>query len=156
MYRVVVYRQWRRFNIGETASSHSDIAAGIYSGDVSKDVYAHLNTVAEMLLAARHNVILDASFLHIEQRRAALGIAERTGSHAVILQTVADDTLLQSRILARQQQQKDASEANTNVLEYQLHNCDPLTDDEQQRTIQCQSHNIDATNLAKRIRKRTK
>jgi hypothetical protein len=142
----------RRFDLDENASSGSNIAAGIYSRDVSKEVYAQLNTTAEMLLRAGHNVILDASFLYRGQRRAAQAVAERTGSTCVILETVAGNDLLQARILARQKQRKDASEADLNVLDFQLQNGEPLTDEERQQTIRCESDSVDIVELTERVR----
>jgi predicted kinase len=142
----------RSFNLAETASSESDLAAGIYSSDVSENVYAQLNTVAEMLLAAGHNVILDASFLHIAQRAAALDTAKRTGSYCLLLQTVTDEAVLRKRILARQKKNDDASEANIDVLEFQLRDHEPLTENEHKIAIRCESDDFDAMRIAEHIR----
>ena len=142
----------RCFGLAETASSKSDLATGIYASDVSENVYALLNAVAEILLAAGHNVILDASFLHVAQRSAALNTAKRTGSSYLLLQTVADEAILRTRILARRKKNIDASEADINVLEFQLKDREPLTDEEQQLTIRCESEGIDATRIAEHIR----
>lgn len=142
----------RRFDLDENASSGSKIAAGIYSSEVSNDVYAHLNALAEMLLTAGHNVILDASFLSGSRRRAAQAVAKRTKSAFVILEVVADDDVLRTRILTRQKQHKDASEADLSVLDYQLHNSEPLTDEERRRTIRCESDGLDVMSVTERIR----
>jgi aminoglycoside phosphotransferase family enzyme/predicted kinase len=142
----------RSFDLAETANSESGLAAGIYSSDISENVYARLDSVAEMLLTAGHNVILDASFLHVTQRSAAFDTAKRTGSCFVLLQTLADEAVLRTRILARQQKNNDASEAGIEVLEFQLRNREPLTAKEQQLTLQCESEDFDATKIAERIR----
>jgi len=142
----------RSFDLAETASSESDLAAGIYSSDVSENVYAHLNAMAEMLLAAGHNVILDASFLRAAQRAAALNTAKRTGSCCLLLETVANEDVLRTRILARQKQHSDASEADINVLEFQLKDREPLTDKERQLAIRCESGDFDARRMTEHIR----
>jgi aminoglycoside phosphotransferase family enzyme/predicted kinase len=143
----------RSFDLAETASSDSDLATGIYSSDVSEYVYAQLNGVAEMILATGHNVILDASFLHANQRAGALDTAKRMGSCCLLLQTVADEAILRARIVARQKKNNDASEADISVLEFQLKDREPLTDEEQQLAIQCESDGFDATRMAEHIRR---
>jgi len=142
----------RCFDLAETASSESGLAAGIYSGDVSENVYTRLNSIAEMLLAAGHSVILDASFLHIAQRAAALDTAKRTGSYCLLLQTVTDEAVLRKRILARQKKNDDASEANIDVLEFQLQDHEPLTENEHKIAIRCESDGFDAMRIAEHIR----
>ena len=142
----------RRFDLDESANSHSTIAEGIYSSDVSSALYSHLNTTAEMLLTAGHNVILDASFLHADPRRAARATAVRTQSAFVILEVVADDDVLRTRLLARQKQHEDASEADLSVLDFQLQDSEPLTDEERPLTIQCESNNIKIDEVAECIR----
>jgi aminoglycoside phosphotransferase family enzyme/predicted kinase len=142
----------RSFDLTETASSESGLATGIYSGQVSKEVYGRLNSVAAMLLAAGHNVILDASYPHVAQRAAALDTAKRAGSYCLLLHTVADEAILRKRILSRQKKHDDASEADIDVLEFQLRNHEPLTDKEQQQAIQCESDGFDAARIAEYIR----
>jgi len=142
----------RSFDLTETAGSESGLATGIYSSQASKDVYARLNAIAEMLLAAGHNVILDASYPHVAQRAAALDTAKRAGSYCLLLHTVADEAILRKRILARQKKHDDASEADIDVLEFQLRNHEPLTDEEQQQAIQCESDGFDAARIAEYIR----
>ena len=143
----------RSFDLTETASSESGLAAGIYSGQVSKEVYGRLNSVAEMLLVAGHNVILDASYPHVTQRAAALDTAKRAGSYCLFLHTVADEAILRKRILSRQKKHDDASEANIDVLEFQLRDHEPLTDKEHQQAIECESDGFDAARIAEHIRR---
>jgi aminoglycoside phosphotransferase family enzyme/predicted kinase len=142
----------RSFNLAETASSESGLATGIYSSEASEDVYGRLNAVAEILLAAGHCVILDASFPHVKQRAAALDTGKRAGSHCLLLHAVADEAVLRKRIVARQKKHDDASEADIDVLEFQLRDHEPLTEKEQQQTIQCKSDGFDAARIAEYIR----
>ena len=142
----------RRFDLDENARSGSKIAAGIYTSNVSEQVYAHLNAVAEMLLTAGHNVILDASFLSCDRRHAAEAVANRARSAFVILEVVADDDVLRTRILERQKQHKDASEADLSVLDFQLQNSEPLKNEERPQTIQCESDSVDIVEITEHIR----
>ena len=53
----------RMFGLEETESSSSAVGEGIYTPDPSRKVYGKLKDIAGALLAADHNVILDAAFL---------------------------------------------------------------------------------------------
>ena len=142
----------RSFYLAETASSESGLATGIYSSQASEDVYVQLNAVAEILLTVGHNVILDASFPHVKQRAAALDTGKRAGSYCLLLHAVANDAVLRTRILARQRKRDDASEADIDVLEFQLRDHEPLTGKEQQQAIECVSDGFDAVRISKLIR----
>ena len=143
----------RHMHLEETASSNSGIAAGAYASDVSDTIYSKLNALAAEILQAGHNVILDASFLRLAQRDAARAVAECTGAHLVFLQTMAEDSILRARIRARGARADDASEADTGVLDYQLRTAEPLTAEEQQRTVRCNSDDADTVRLVTRVRK---
>jgi aminoglycoside phosphotransferase family enzyme/predicted kinase len=143
----------RLFKLDETASSDSDVGGGVYTSDVSDEVYSKLNKLAAGLLQAGHNVILDASFLRLARRDSARAVAERTGADLVLLQTTAEDSVLRERIRARSARAVDASEADTSVLDYQLRTAESLTAGEQQRTVSFNSEDADASRLVARIRK---
>lgn len=145
----------RLFKLDETASSDSDVGGGVYTSDVSDEVYSKLNKLAAGLLQAGHNVVLDASFLRLARRDSARAVAERTGADLVFLQTTAEDSVLRERIRARSARADDASEADTSVLDYQLRTAESLTADEQQRTVSCNSEDADASLLVAAIRKVT-
>ena len=142
----------RLLRLEENASSDSDIAGGAYNSDISAAVYSRLNTLAADLLLSGHSVILDASFLRLAQRDSASAVAVRTGAQRVFLQTTAEDAVLRARIQARSTRADDASEADTNVLDYQLQTAEPLTAAEQQRTVSCNSEDADASLLAANLR----
>ena len=143
----------RLFGLGETASSNSELDAGVYSDDVSADLYSRLNTLAAVLLLAGHDVILDATFLHAAQRAAALAVAQRCGAHFALLETVAASRVLRARLRARKEQRDDASEADTTVLQQQMRSAEPLTDEERRWTVSCESADIDAAQLVRTIRR---
>jgi len=145
----------RSFNLAETAGSESGLATGIYSSQASEDVYVRLNAVAQILLAAGHNVILDASFPHVKQRAAALDTGKRAGTYCLLLHAVANDSVLRARILARQKKRDDASEADIDVLEFQLRDHEPLTEKEQRQAIECESDGFDAVRISELIRSST-
>jgi predicted kinase len=84
-----------------------------------------------MLLRAGWSVVVDAAFLRRAERDRFRGLAAELGVSCAILAPQASPQVLRERILARQQQGLDASEATLAVLEQQMHWIEPLTADEQ-------------------------
>jgi len=125
----------RLFGIAEGAASGSGIGEGIYSSQSGQDVYEHLFRTARLLLDTRHNVILDAAFLQQKFRDAALEIAAGRGYSVVIVDVRAPMALLRERLQWRRESAADASEADFDVLDYQLAAAEELTASQLQRTI---------------------
>jgi len=144
----------RHFGLDETADSGSDIASGLYTAQASTDVYEHLNALAETLLDAGHNTILDGTFLHSAERAAARSVASRKNAGFVIVQTIAEDSILRERVRARHAQHRDASEAGASVLDYQRRHAEELTKDESLVAVCCRSDNLDVPDLIAAIRDR--
>ena len=120
----------RAFGLGEQDSSDSAVGAGIYSADSRRNVYAALGELAEALLGAGQNVIVDASFLGHEDRRRLHAVAERLGCGFAIVDLRADQGVLERRLRERGGAGGDASEADVHVLRYQFEHAEPLDDSE--------------------------
>lgn len=136
----------RLFGLDETASSESDVGAGIYSGAADDRVYSWLLELAGVLLASEHNVIIDAAFLDRGRRSDALAVADDTGSPAFIVDVHAPVEVLRQRLESRAVAGRDASEADVSVLSHQLASADKLTDVERRITVDCDnsvSPNVD-------------
>jgi aminoglycoside phosphotransferase family enzyme/predicted kinase len=125
----------RLFGIAETGSSESGVNAGIYAPHLSADVYAHLRATARSVLEARHNVIIDATFLRRQQRAEAMEFADRCGYAAILIVVQAPLTVMRERIRQRQQGACDASEAGLQVLERQFTAAEELAEWEQKRAF---------------------
>ena len=110
----------RLFGLEETAASGSGIGAGIYTPEASAATYERLFTLAQGLLEARHNVILDAAFLKKEQRDAARAVATRANLDTVLVYPEAPADVLRARLAKRATLRDEASEADLAVLEHQL------------------------------------
>lgn len=146
----------RLFGLAETARTQSSIDSGIYDADSSSHVYQYLVKKAKTVLDARHNVILDATFLHTEERDHALEMADSCGYTAIIVDVRAPLSLMQERLQRREGDADDASEAGLDVLDHQRATVQALTDIELERTIVHQ--NVDQSvidGLAEMIRVRS-
>ncbi|MDH4048216.1 MAG: AAA family ATPase [Gammaproteobacteria bacterium] len=123
------------FGMHELEKSGSPVAQGIYAPEADVAVYRRMSELAETVLCSGHNVILDATYLHLADRENAIEIARASGVSAVIVQTRAPDDELRRRIASRARRGSDASEADLAVLEHQLQSLQPLTDEERRHSI---------------------
>jgi len=94
---------------------------------MTRRTYAQLETGVRSALGAGESVVVDAAFLSHEQRATFLRLARELGVACTVIDCVADRDVLEARIRSRE---RDASEANTAVLAYQLRVAEPLCEDE--------------------------
>jgi predicted kinase len=120
----------RMFGLGETGDSRSGIASGIYNREVGEGVYARMFEQARTVLAAGFDVILDAAFLNLEHRERASLLARDFRADFVIVQATAPLATLEQRLGRRAAAGNDASEADLEVLRYQLGTHEPLIAEE--------------------------
>lgn len=143
----------RLFGLDETASSQSKPGEGIYADRSSTRVYEKLIETAEGLLDAGFNVIIDASFLRKEDRQVLATMARRTCVAKVFVETIAGRRVLEQRLRQRRTEGRDASEADTEILNLQLDAADPLGADELERTVSVPTDGtVDADQIIKSIR----
>jgi len=121
---------------GPQAQTGSPLHSGLYRREMSEATYRHLRNTAAQLLDERLPVIIDAAFLKQEERAACRQLARHHGAAFVILDVQAPVAMLRERIVKRQQEQNDPSEARLEVLEQQIDNHNPLETSEQGNTIQ--------------------
>lgn len=101
-----------------------------YSDNSTKLIYEALAQQAESLLKANYPVIIDAACLKQWQRELFLTLATRLKVPFHILALDAPLDVLRQRIKERQTKGDDPSEASADVLELQLKEQEPLTDNE--------------------------
>ncbi len=109
---------------------------GLYSTEITQATYDHLMETAGRVLRAGYSVIVDAAFLKAGQRQLFMQLAAELEMPCVILDCVAPDELLRERVLARQQEGVDPSDADLRVLEMQMKNRDPLNERELCRRVE--------------------
>jgi uncharacterized protein len=108
---------------------------GIYTPEFSYRTYARLLECAESCLKGGMDVIVDAAFLNVADRRLFRDFAVRAGFGFIILACEADHAVLAERIQKRRQVHDDPSDAGAEVLDRQLQNGQPLSADEQSAVI---------------------
>jgi predicted kinase len=127
---------------------------GIYSKRASEATYAHLKEWAALLLRAGYAVVVDATFLKLAQREPFQQLAEELTAPFLILDCQAPDQVLRERVTQRQQQGGDPSDADLTVLELQLRNREPLTDQEQASSIVLDTRQFPPEGLMEQVLKR--
>ena len=143
----------RLCGIDEAADSHSEPGKGLYREGSRGRVYGALMTVAGRLLDAGFSVILDATFLRADERLLIADLAEQRRVSHLFVHTSSDRSVLEQRLRCRRLAGDDASEADVEVLDYQLETAEPLTPAELQRTLKLTSDpDLDTDALIKAIR----
>ena len=120
----------RLFGLAAHEDSRSAIDDGIYSTQATAQTYARLLELAQLMLAAGYCVIVDAAFLKYAERHQFRELAERMRVPFSIASLQVNDGALRTRIVQRQMQGKDASEAGLEVLEKLRQLQEPLTREE--------------------------
>ncbi len=117
----------RMFNLEVSASSHSALNAGIYSRQLSTDVYKRLRAQCSDVVSAGYKVIVDATFLKSSQREQFRDLAHSLSLPFIIVSVEAPVNVMRKRVRDRAKKKSDPSEANEEVLNAQLRNHDCLT-----------------------------
>jgi len=109
----------------------SGVGQGHYAAAARDEVYRVLLEHTESVVNAGYPVIVDATFLNKKQRMEFRNLSEDCGVPFQILDIKASRDVLESRIIAREEQGRDASEADLSVLAYQLKTAEPFATDEE-------------------------
>lgn len=122
----------RLHGYGSRESSGSAIGQDLYTNAASTAVYERLAEITTTLVESGHNAIIDASFLKLTERNRFRDLASRLGAKFLMVDSYASRSVLVARLQARE---NDASEADVDVLQYQLEFADPLTPVEREMTL---------------------
>lgn len=120
----------RLFGYTTEARTQSALDSGLYSADASTRTYQHLAALAETVIGAGFPALVDATFLKRAQRDVFRALAERLRVPFVIFDCSAPADLLRERVSTRALEARDASEATLGVLERQLQQCEPVSEEE--------------------------
>jgi predicted kinase len=116
--------------LAASARTGSGVRAGIYSTEATGATYVRLASAAEDVVRGGCIALIDATFLRRADRDALRTLARRLGVPFGIAEFTARPEELRSRVLRRERESRDASEAGLEVLEHQLRTCEPLSAEE--------------------------
>ena len=125
----------RLFGLPPEADSRSAVDGGIYTPEATARTYGRLAELAELLLKAGLDVVVDATFLERERRERFRRLADAAGAGFRILSLEAPEPVLRERVTARARAGGDASEADLAVLERQIEKQQPLSDAERRAAV---------------------
>ena len=125
----------RLLGLAPDARTGSAVDGGIYDASTTQRTYARLAEIAAAALRSGFDTIVDATFLLRSEREPFRALASRAGARFAILDCEAPESVLRSRVAAREAERRDASEAGLAVLERQLAEREPLSGDEARRGV---------------------
>lgn len=115
--------------------SGSRIGLDLYRPDMTGRTYDRLFALSREILLSGFPVIADATFLKRAQREAFRRLAVELALPFRILNFRASKATLRKRILRRQTERQDASEATSTVLDYQCQTLEPLVPEEMDSVV---------------------
>lgn len=117
------------------ARTGAGIGQGPYDRTTSERTYRRLEELAGQLLQAGCSVVVDAASLRRDERERFRALADVAGIPFTLVACEAPESVLRERIQARQQAGRDPSEADTAVLDHQLHTAEFPDSDELPDTL---------------------
>ncbi|MBD3673944.1 MAG: AAA family ATPase [Planctomycetaceae bacterium] len=115
----------------------------LYDPAMTASTYGCLHFLAGIGLEAGFPILLDATYLKSSFRTDALQVGDSHQVPVRILHLTAKNETLRQRILARQDEGADPSDADLTILQMQLKNRDPLTNAERDRSIEVDTEQPD-------------
>jgi uncharacterized protein len=119
----------------ERSSSGSGVGEGLYTPDMNSLTYSRLAECANHALAGGFTAVVDATFQRRADRAMFARLARDAQVPVVLVRCEAPAEVLRQRIVDRASTGKDASEANLQVLNSQQALFEPLSPEEDLRTI---------------------
>ena len=112
------------------ARTGSAFGAGLYAPEADRITYGRLGTLADEVLRAGYPVVVDAAFLKRAWREMFREFARERGVPFVLVACAAPVEKLRERVVRREREGADPSEAGLAVLERQAEKLEPLLADE--------------------------
>jgi len=107
-------------------NTKTTIGSGLYSDANIEQTYGVLAAFCKTGLNAGFNMIADATFAKRHWRSQFIDLARSAGARPVIFECSAPLETLKARIRQRMAEDSDESDADLEVLEYQLTHFEPL------------------------------
>ncbi|MEH6577425.1 MAG: AAA family ATPase [Amphritea sp.] len=124
----------------------------LYGHEMNVHTYNHLKNFTEKLLKAGQSVIVDATFIRERPRKSYLAMAEKLDIDVRIINCSCPEPLMAERLIQRQQQGYDPSDATLDIMLRQQHVLQPLSESELAITYNINtSNNCAITSLLQQI-----
>ncbi|MCF6236575.1 MAG: AAA family ATPase [Gammaproteobacteria bacterium] len=125
----------RLHDIKASQKNRQGVQEGIYSSTSSEEVYQHLFELAKSLLNSGYSVVVDATFLKIAQREMFQRLADMFNVEYAILHCYAPLNVMRNRVVRRNMEESDASDADLKVLEFQIKQVQKFTGKEMRYVV---------------------
>jgi len=106
----------RLFGLAPTERSEKRLAESIYTKEISRKTFQRLESLAKIVLDAGYSVIVDATFLSRQSREPFEVLAVSLNVPFRIINTLASNSTIRKRLVQREKQGGDASEAGLEVM----------------------------------------
>ena len=142
----------RLHGIKASQKNRKGVQQGIYNSASDEEVYQHLLELATSLLKAGYSVIVDATFLKIAQRDMFQSLADRLNIEYAILHCHAPLSVMENRVVRRNMEESDASDADLKVLKFQVGKVEKFTKKEMEYIVDINTKNrINGAELLKKL-----
>jgi predicted kinase len=98
-----------------TQRGDADFGSGIYAADITDRTYRSLLDDAEASLRAQRSVVVDASFARATQRKPFVELADSLGTPFVVVETLASEETVRTRMTTRAGDRREASDADFGI-----------------------------------------
>jgi hypothetical protein len=130
----------RLYGLAPEQRSRPEDETRLYSKDMTRRTFERLKQAAQLAVEAGFSVIIDATFLHRRVRDDFRALADQLQVHFAIIDCVAEHGHMHERLIERERQGQDASEADVRVMERQLEQREALSGDESAFRVEAGSH----------------
>jgi predicted kinase len=127
------------------------VSSGIYADSVTRDTYEELRRLAKLILEAGYLAIIDAAFLLRWQRNILRQLAKERNVPFVIVSCLAENEELRRRLIQREYEAKDPSDATQEILMFQLETQESLDATESDCTVIFNSEQEPISVLQKKV-----
>ena len=125
----------RLYGVATQANSRAQTGLDLYTAAVTQQTYVRLAELARPLLQAGYSVVVDAAFASQQQRDVFYRLAHELDIACLIASIQSSPATLRTRITQRMQAGADASEADVVVLEKLQLTQQPLSVEENARSV---------------------
>lgn len=110
----------RLHGLAATQRAAAAPGSGLYDAAATEITYGRLLQLTRIVIESGRPVIVDAAFLHREQRGPFASLAQEIGIPLFIFDLRASEAALRERIVMRARADSDASDAGLDILAHQL------------------------------------